>query len=101
MSFRIEILSGSTIGGWRDMGNRQSRVELAGELRSPFEGLGALRAEIHRAQDLPETARLIGEGIGHMNPGEDRAIGVVHNPGGNRTEEALPQRPVAMGRNYD
>jgi hypothetical protein len=42
-----------------------------------LEGFGALWAEIHGAQDLPEAARLIGEGIGHMNPAEDRAIGAM------------------------
>jgi hypothetical protein len=101
MSFRIEILSGSTIGGWRDVDNRQSRVELAGELRSPFEGFGALWAEIHCAKDLPKGARFVGECIGLMSPAEDRAIGIVQNLSANRTQEALPHRPATPSGNYD
>src|SRR6266567_2449095 len=97
----IEIFAKSAFEGRCDVGYCQLRMELAGEIRSPFQGLLTLWAEIHGAENSSEAARIVGRRVRNVNPGEDGTIRVMQNLGGDRAQDEAPKRTVSMGGDYN
>src|ERR1019366_8898182 len=93
-------LPGGRRGGHR-MHHRKPRAELLLHGRGPFQSLATLRAQIYRAEDVPEQNRFRLRRLFQMHARPHRTIRVVQHLGGDGSQNELPEWPIPVGRHHD